>query len=66
MAKELVKKDIPAISGSIEVVIEDSKVKASAVCDLAALVDKAAVAVPGDSMIEQLAVSLIKQGLAAL
>lgn len=66
MAKELLVKDIPAICGRVEAKIEDSKVKVHAEADLAALVDKAAVAVPGDSAIEQIAVSLIKQGLAAL
>lgn len=66
MAKELVKKAIPDLCAVVEVKIEDSKVKVSAEADLAALVDKAAVAIPGEGGLEQLAVALIKQGLASL
>ncbi len=66
MAKVLAEGKVEAVAAAYSVKIEDSKMKVAVEADLAALVDKAAAAVPGDSPLELLVVGMIKQGVAAL
>lgn len=63
--KELAHGQIGKIIG-YEVKVEDGKLKISAVVDLIAGVDEAAIAVPGDSAMEALIVQLAKNALLAL
>lgn len=64
--KELVKGDLADIGLGYEAKLEEGKIKISAVLDLTKLVDKGAVAVPGDSAIELLIVQLLKQAVLSL
>lgn len=66
MAMELYKGEVKEIAASYEIKVEEGKLKAHVETDLVALVDKAALAVPGDSAIEQIVVGLVKQSILAV
>lgn len=64
--KELLKGEVADLGIGYAIKIEDAKLKIEASADLEKLVDKAAEAVPGQSPIELIVVSLVKQAVKGL